>query len=395
MRGFLSSATPQWPVLQWSYDDKYFARLNEDAISVYETPSMSLIEKQSIKIPGVKDFCWAPKDHVISYFVPESGNTPAKVVLMSIPTRRELRQKNLFNVSDCKMHWQSDGKYLCVKVDRHSKTKKTTFVNFELFRIKEKDIPIELLEIKDNVHAFAWEPKGDRFAIIHGENATRPDISFFSLAEKQLKKLKTLEKRPANSLFWSPAGDFIILAGLRGLNGVMEFFSTNTMETVANEEHTMCTNIEWDPSGRFVATHVSHWRHTMDTGYNIYSFAGKLQYKVVKDKFFQLQWRPRPPSLLSDEKQKEIVRDIQKYETGYALEEKENRKRLEKAQKAARNALRNEFNKLVDEREKEYAIWRLELNKIYGRDLEAEEKDTEEVEEVVEELLDEYEERVE
>ncbi len=35
-----------------------------------------------------------------SYIVPEAGNIPAKVVLIEIPSRKELRQKNLFNVSD-------------------------------------------------------------------------------------------------------------------------------------------------------------------------------------------------------------------------------------------------------------------------------------------------------
>jgi translation initiation factor 3 subunit B len=41
---------------------------------------------------------------------------PARVVLLEIPSRNELRVKNLFNVADCKMHWQKSGDYLCVKV---------------------------------------------------------------------------------------------------------------------------------------------------------------------------------------------------------------------------------------------------------------------------------------
>jgi len=36
---------------------------------------------------------------------------------MQIPSKDELRQKNLFSVSDCKMYWQSNGDYLAVKVD--------------------------------------------------------------------------------------------------------------------------------------------------------------------------------------------------------------------------------------------------------------------------------------
>lgn len=39
-------------------------------------------------------------------------------------SRNEIRAKNLFNVADCRMHWQKSGDYLCVKVDRYSKVKK-------------------------------------------------------------------------------------------------------------------------------------------------------------------------------------------------------------------------------------------------------------------------------
>jgi translation initiation factor 3 subunit B len=68
------------------------------------------------------------------------------------------------------MYWQNNGEYLAVQVDRYTKTKKSTYTGFELFRIKERDIPIEVLELEnknDKIIAFAWEPKGHRFAIIH------------------------------------------------------------------------------------------------------------------------------------------------------------------------------------------------------------------------------------
>jgi translation initiation factor 3 subunit B len=40
--------------------------------------------------------------------------------------------------------------------------------NFEIFRLRQKNVPVEVLEIEDNIVAFAWEPVGSRFAIIHG-----------------------------------------------------------------------------------------------------------------------------------------------------------------------------------------------------------------------------------
>ncbi|KAM0893218.1 hypothetical protein ACQ4PT_025237 [Festuca glaucescens] len=76
-------------------DDKYFARLGKNVISVYETETFTLLDKKSLKVENVADFSWSPTDPIISMFVPEmgGGNQPAKVSLVQIPSRQELRQK--------------------------------------------------------------------------------------------------------------------------------------------------------------------------------------------------------------------------------------------------------------------------------------------------------------
>ena len=47
-----------------------------------------------------REFAWSPTDEVIAFWVPENKDTPARVTLMEIPSRREIRVKNLFNVSE-------------------------------------------------------------------------------------------------------------------------------------------------------------------------------------------------------------------------------------------------------------------------------------------------------
>lgn len=69
------------------------------------------------------DFEWSPDDNIISYWVPEVEANPARVTLLGIPSREELRVRNLFNVTGCKLHWQKSGEHLCVKVDRYQKKK--------------------------------------------------------------------------------------------------------------------------------------------------------------------------------------------------------------------------------------------------------------------------------
>lgn len=183
-----------WPVFKWSPDDRFFARVTQDTLSIYETPSMMLLDKKSLKIPGLRSFSWSPKQNILAYWKAEDKDVPARVTLIEVPSRRELRSKNLFNVADARMHWQKSGDYLCVKVDRYTKARKektadgkektiyaNLYVNFEIFHMKEKQIPVDSIELKENVIAFAWEPIGNKFAIIHGEGTQAYSVSFYGI----------------------------------------------------------------------------------------------------------------------------------------------------------------------------------------------------------------------
>merc|ERR1719409_1413230 len=97
------------------------------------------------------------------------------------------------------MFWHPDGTYLAVKVDRQ-KSKNTKSYSFELFRLKEREVPIEVLELQSPVVTFAWEPKGHRFCLVHGE-PPRVDCSFYTMLNQgkaQVTLQKTLEKKPVN-----------------------------------------------------------------------------------------------------------------------------------------------------------------------------------------------------
>ncbi|KAH8900945.1 eukaryotic translation initiation factor 3 subunit B [Thozetella sp. PMI_491] len=342
-----------WPAFKWSADEKYVARLTQgSAISVYELPRMGLLDKTTIKIEGVMDFEWAPStpqrdgvktyEQLFCFWTPEIGSNPAKVGLMSIPSKEIVRSLNLFSVSDAKLHWQSDAAYLCVKVDRHSKSKKSQATTLEIFRVKEKGVPVEVVDtIKDTVINFAWEPKGDRFVIITtleppGPTAVPPKTSVaFFCPEKakgnqigNFKHLRTLEKKNSNAIYWSPKGRFVLIATVHNQQSSdLDFFDldfegdkpesdkdlTANLQLMNTAEHYGVTDIEWDPSGRYVATWASFWKHAMENGYNVYDFRGELLREDRVEKFKQWAWRPRPPTLLTKEEQKNIRKNLREY----------------------------------------------------------------------------------
>ncbi len=46
-----------------------------------------------------RDFTWSPSSNLVAYWVPEDKDTPARLVIMEMPSRQERRSKNLFNVA--------------------------------------------------------------------------------------------------------------------------------------------------------------------------------------------------------------------------------------------------------------------------------------------------------
>ncbi|GAA96226.1 uncharacterized protein L969DRAFT_100724 [Mixia osmundae IAM 14324] len=441
-----------WPMFKWSPDEKYFARITPgQQISVYEAPSMGLIDKKSVKIEGVVDFEWSPmseadreadaadskeeaqastskapakakkvRENVIAFWVPELQNQPARVSLMALPSRTILRSRNLVSVSDCKLHWQSEGDYLCVKVDRHSKTKKTMFCNLEIFRLREKDFPVEVKEIKDTVTAFAWEPKGSRFVMITssdpnviggapGSFATSVLFHQLDTRKGNFVLQKTIEKRLVNTVFWSPKGRFVVLATLGSSTKFdLEFWDTeleaasgadlnepgvNIQLLTAIEEYGM-TTVDWDPSGRYVATSGSIWTGSMEPSFALFDFKGNQLAAQTVDKFKQLVWRPRPRTLLTKEMQQKIRRNLREYGRQFEEQDQLEESNVSAEQVALRARLIQEWNawrrNTIEELEEE----REQLGRKPLKDTTADDGALEVVEEWVEEIIDEVEEVV-
>lgn len=345
------------PPFLWSHDDQYIARMGAGLISIFETPSMKLLDKKSLLATDIHEFQWSPKANTIAYWAPERNNAPAHVDLIAIPSRKKLRQKNLFNVTKCNLVFQEGGEYLAVKVTRHTKSKKTHYNNIELFRLNEAGIPVEMLDIKDAVMALAFEPRGSRFAMIHAENpgSTKVDVTFYDMMKQgdpisikskkgktiqqypakhsELHKVETLAGRQCTGIFWSPAGSNIILASLGdAASGTLEFYNVDD-KTMVMKEHYRANQVAWDPSGRSVTTMVSqpleggHFKFAMDNGYILWSFQGKQLYQKSYEAFYQFVWRPRE-TLLNTEQIADVKKNLKKYEKQFDKADKERQRAL-------------------------------------------------------------------
>lgn len=363
------SMSLSWPYFRWNFDDTYFARtLSNDSLLVYRTDTFALLEKKSIKIPNLADFDWSPSSNMVAYCVKEEKTVPARVVIMEMPNKTEIRSKNLVNVVEAKMFWQSMGDFLCVRVERYKKMnivkeddKENTrysglYYNFEFFRIREKEIPVDSLEVKENCYAFQWEPNGQRFAIISGEGTNRTTASFYRIEPAvgntagKIVLIKELKNRTCLQISWSPAGQYCVLATSASKQSAAgcscEFVDVQNNDVVSlnkmEQEH--MTDFEWDPTGRYFVTYISYWNYRSENTYMMWNFQGKSISKQPFDRLYKYSWRPRPPTPLTAEQLKEVRKNLKQYSEKYNAADRLYLSRVSKELLDKRRKMYDEFS---------------------------------------------------
>jgi len=382
-------------ILKWSHDGSYFARLGIDEIEIYESSTMQLLDGKPLRLPNIASFDWCPTANYFAAFIlSPSENIPSGLVMIEIPTRFELYRTSLFSVKTCELQWQSQGEFLGMKVEKLTKSKKATTTSFEIFSIQNsKNVRRQVISLDDSVRTWSWEPKGKQFGVIHGaEGANRVKVSFFQVSKNTIIPRRTLENKPAKRLFWSPRGSIVIIGGTQQQ---LEFYSTQLDEIIGTNEHYMATDLQWDPTGRFVCTSVSHWRNNIDNGYTIYTFKGNLVHRFLKDRFYQFLWRPRPPSLLSRDQEKELRKNLPKYAERYKKEDAGNSRVILDEQNLEKQRLFQEYLDMLKHNQEIYNEQRDARAQLRGGIYSDDEEEYEFCSTTVEEVIEEHEEVVE
>ena len=136
-------------------------------------------------------------------------------------------------------------------------------------------------------------------------------------------------------------------------------------------------------------------KRQMENGYHLYDFKGEMLREEPIDKFKQLLWRPRPPTFLSKEEQKQIRKNLREYSKDF---EEQDRIEEDKEKGAIVEERRRLLSEWIAWLEREREQLREERQDLGLEVEEPKEEDGEKekggkvVEEIIEEVLDEVEE---
>lgn len=125
----------------------------------------------------------------------------------------------------------------------------------------------------------------------------------------------------------------------------------------------------------------------MEPGYAIWDFKGAEIQRFNLDKFKQLLWRPRPPTLLSKDDQKRIRKNLREYSRQFEEQDQLDEANVSEELIALRKRLIEEWNTWRRYSKEYIERRRVELGKEV--DVEVKVEEVEEVEEIVEEVVDE------
>ena len=372
--------------LKWSPDGQFVAKLDihpsgTDIISIFELPSMKLLDKKSLVAAGALDFSWSPKKNMLAYWAPAVGNLPAGINIVGIPDRKDICSRKLYQVQDGCMAWQDQGEYLCVYMTKIVGKKRTFVLLF--FRVKEPDCPVEQLELTETVRSVAWEPSGDRIAIVTGE-ARLFNTSFYSMSgiakdvsatgvsaaaernipglapvvnkktapvkeKKELTLLFTLQGLQSTDVIWSPAGGIVALAFYASDTCMFDLHDVDNNQNLSSRRHDRGNRLVWDPSGRILVSCTitdikqAQMRGHPSDGYIMYTFQGQVLNQVNCEKMFQFSWRPRPKNLLTAEEKKKVIKNLKKYEKEFEKEDRLKKQELNSENLARRRSLAEDF----------------------------------------------------
>ena len=146
-----------WPIFKWSHDDEYFCRVAKDKIQVFETKTMGLLGRQAIPLRGVEEVQFSPHGPLIASWAPGKGNKPTSMHIFEVPSKRVARERHFYKVVNLRMQWHPQGDFLCVQL-LLQKSKKTRVSSLELFRMRSKNIPTEVMQLPETIVDFKWEP---------------------------------------------------------------------------------------------------------------------------------------------------------------------------------------------------------------------------------------------
>lgn len=283
--------------LQFTYDEKYCARLVTNGVEFYDSNNFSK-SWAKLRAEGCSLFSLSPgQNYSVAVFTPEISGKPASVRVYQFPNfDQPVSQKTFFKAENAQMKWNKLGTALLVlgstDVDRSGKSYYGETNLYLLGIAGSYDSRIHL-DQEGTIHDFAWSPNSREFGVVYGFMPATTTIF-----DARGNVVHTFPRAPRNSILFSPHARFVLVAGFGNLQGTVDIYDRQKQFTkVATIEASNTSVCEWSPDGRYIMTATTSPRLRVDNGIKLWHYSGKLIFVQDYNELFAASWRPMDTNL--------------------------------------------------------------------------------------------------
>jgi uncharacterized protein with WD repeat len=257
-----------FPVIKWSYNEKYMAMGNELHINQ---------NSRFTKLSSHDNISFSPKtNNMITYTMHK--DRPSTIMAIQLP-KKMLVSIVVTSIVSVDITWNDSGNYAYVQT--REKDKDNLYIIS--FKSTSKSNSYQKLEFND-LKKYTPEPYGDYLYVeannkLYSYNVLNNNFSKATVLDIKVEKIK-----------FAPFGQYAVLLYKDNLT----FFDTHNNDMIAAKEHYDISDFCWDPSGRYI---ISHGKND----YTLWSLIGEMMMNKCVNNIKKIQWRPRHNSL--DEKE--------------------------------------------------------------------------------------------
>lgn len=213
----------------WSNDEKLFAIMVGGEAVFFETDGPNGFQKAAKKIGGSRNgeltVAGADSNPHVALYVPGVKDAPSTCKIFRYPaleSNQVVASKSFFQADRVEMMWnkRASGMILLTSMDVDS-TGASYYGKQSLHYMNTKgDACAVPLSKEGPIHAVEWNPKGNEFCVIYGYMPSK--ATFFNLKCNPIFEVK---EAPRNSIYYSPFGNIVLLAGFGNLRGNVEVWN--------------------------------------------------------------------------------------------------------------------------------------------------------------------------
>ncbi|KAI8960361.1 translation initiation factor eIF-2A [Daldinia sp. FL1419] len=294
---FVQKSQTGWN-LQYTFDEKFCARLVTNEVQFYESDDLSKVWDK-LRVEGVTDFAIAPgQSQNVAVFIPERKGQPAAVKVFNVPQfANPISQKTFFKGDKVQLKWNSLGTSLIVLAQTDvDKSNKSYYGETTLYLLSANgSLDARITLDKDGpIHDVSWSPNGKEFGVIYGYMPAKTTIF-----NHRAVATHSFPIAPRNTIIFSPTGRFALVAGFGNLAGQIDVYDLEKdyrkVCTIESGNPSVC---QWSPDSRYIMTATTSPRLRVDNGVKIWHVGGGIMYHEDMVELYNVTWRPVLPENL-------------------------------------------------------------------------------------------------